>query len=640
MAGADERRRSRREQLREHLTLLFSGLDDEVAGRIVDAVEWVTVPAGQAVFEQDDDPDGAYVVLSGRLRILRTDGDGAITTIGQVGRGELLGEMALLDGGTRLGRPVAMRETDLAWLPRAVFDDLMEQHLPAMMGVTRTILRRVRDRAGAHAGGPQSTVVALLADAPDLPLGEFGSALRDSLSRWGTVCHATPSHIASLLDRNEAVPQDHADTLSPRLAQWLHDVEDGHEVVLLQTDPSWTEWTRWAAGQADHLILVARADDDPRPGEVERRLAETTAARGSRQTLVLLHPAGTARPYRTRAWLDVRTVELHLHVRSGLGHDIDRVARHVTGRAVGVALGGGGARGFAHIGVLRALHEFGIPVDVCAGASIGAAFAAAYGLGRPVEDLVGFARPLFTGLLDYTPPLASLLRARRLTQSIAAALGDRDLADMWTPTVVTTTSLTRASAVAHDRGPAARLVRTSVSIPGIMPPVAIGDELHVDGGVLDNLPVRAVRSQAGVGTVIAVDVAPHVGPSVTEDHGLHLSGWALLRDRFLPGRTPCQVPGIMSTVLRSMLAAAERERTEIINEGLADLFLQLEVPDLGLLDFEGIVPTAEAGYAQAHPQLESWLASLDAPNGNQGSRAQQWSPQPAHAAPQGGSAAQ
>lgn len=635
MRGDQERWRSRRAQLREHLAQLFSGLDNDVADRIVDSVEWVTVPAGQAVFEQDDDPDGAYVVLSGRLRIIRTDSGGAITTIGQVGRGELLGEMALLDGGTRLGRPVAVRDTDLAWLPRAVFDDLMEQHLPAMMGVARTILRRMRDRTGADASGPHSTVVALLAAAPDTPLDDLGAELRDSLGRLGTVCHASAADVTSLLGRDEAFQADHPDRLNPRLAHWLHDQEDAHEVVLLQTDPSWTEWTRWAAGQADHLIVVARADGDPRPGEVEGRLAESTAARQPRQTLLLLHKAGTTRPRRTRAWLDARTVDLHLHVRTSVSHDIDRVARHVTGRAVGVALGGGGARGFAHIGVLRALHELGIPVDVCAGASIGATFAAAYGLGRPVEDLVGFAQPLFMGLLDYTPPLASLLRARRLTQSIDAALGDRDLADMWTPTVVTTTSLTRASAVTHDRGPAARLVRTSVSIPGVMPPVAIGHELHVDGGVLDNLPVRAVRSQAGVGTVIAVDVAPHVGPSVTEDHGLDLSGWALLRDRLLPGRTPSQVPGIMSTVLRSMLAAAERERTEIIDEGLADLFLQLDVPDLGLLDFESIVPTAKAGYAQAHPRLERWLASLHAPDASPSGGAPQWSPQPAHVASRG-----
>jgi predicted acylesterase/phospholipase RssA len=205
------------------------------------------------------------------------------------------------------------------------------------------------------------------------------------------------------------------------------------------------------------------------------------------------------------------------------------VARIATSRSVALVLCGGGARGFAHRGVYRAMVELGIPIDLIAGSSIGAPLSAGIARGDTPEEAVIHNTKGFAGLLDYTMVVVSSIKGERVTRSIQTRLGDWDFEDTWNPFQCVSTNLTRSRVEVHSRGPLAPAVRASVAIPGIMPPVAWGQEMLVDGGVLNNLPVDVVTDEGRSSTIIAFDVAPAMGRSVQEDFGYSVSGWRALR---------------------------------------------------------------------------------------------------------------
>jgi predicted acylesterase/phospholipase RssA len=172
------------------------------------------------------------------------------------------------------------------------------------------------------------------------------------------------------------------------------------------------------------------------------------------------------------------------------------------------------------------------------------------------------------------------------------------------------------------RGDLVRAVRASVAIPGILPPVPAGGELLVDGGVLDNLPVGVMRELNPFGPIIAVDVVAPRGLSATSDYGLDVSGWRLALQRVLRRIGAPYVPTLGTTVVSAMVVASSRARDAMLQEQTADLYLNVQVRGIGLLDFHALEEVAEIGYDQSIGALRDWLATgalADVTPGRQGS---------------------
>jgi len=270
-------------------------------------------------------------------------------------------------------------------------------------------------------------------------------------------------------------------------------------------------------------------------------------------------------------------------------------------------LGGGGARGFAHLGVMRALHELGVPVDMIGGASIGAAVSLPTVQGHSVDDAIATIERYFRSLLDYTFPMVSLLAGRRISEALVEFAGTWDVEDLWIPYFCVSTNITTAKTVVHRRGNLARAVRASVAIPGVLPPVPYGDDLLVDGGVLNNLPLDVMRQINPTGPVIAVHVVPRKGPRAREDYGLSLSGWSLAAKTVLPRRKGADAPSVGVTILRSMIVGAEEAVTKMLDDGLPDLYLNINASAVGLLEFETVRKVAQIGYEAALEPVRKWI---------------------------------
>jgi predicted acylesterase/phospholipase RssA/CRP-like cAMP-binding protein len=600
-------RRLRETQLAGHLTRLFGDLPRPVLDGVLGSVQHVRLSAGEVLFARGDPADAAYVVLSGRLRALRA-GHETGQPLAEMAAGELVGELALLDGDERAAEVVAVRDTALARLPREVFDRLMAEHPTAMLSITRRLIARTRAPDHVRGTAEQQRSIAVVPHSPDVDLRLFTSRLVEALG--GGAFHVWSARADSLLHRPGIAQSEPGGPDDARLGHWLHEAEQQHRFLVYETDRAWTPWTERACRQADEVLIVAHAaDEDRAPGWLEEPLTRTyTDGHTPRRTLVLLHQPTVDQPTATAAWLDVREVDGHVHVRDHDRRDVERLGRLLAGTPTGVVFGGGGARGAAHLGVILALREAGIPIDVVGGSSMGAIMATGAILGWPDDELVPRASRMLTGLLDYTLPVVSLLKGERIGQAIADAVGSRDIEDLWTDFFCISTNLTRQEEVVHRRGNLAHALRASVAIPGVLPPVPMGEDLLIDGGSMNNLPVDRLRERIPHGTVIAVDVAPPRGPGAKSDFTPAISGWGQLAGRVVPGRRPVKVPGIVVTLLGSTIVSAMRDRNTHVRDGLADLYLDLDLRGHGLLDFDDAAAIAEAGYEAAKPRIDAWLA--------------------------------
>ena len=372
--------------------------------------------------------------------------------------------------------------------------------------------------------------------------------------------------------------------------------------MIYQPDAEDTAWSRLCLSQSDMVLLVASAEDDPSVGAVEARALATGSLRCE---LALLHQADPADPTQvaaTAAWLAGRPVADHHHLRAGRPGDVARLARMITGTGCGLVLGGGGARGLAHLGVIRALEEAGVPIDVIGGTSIGAIMAGLCARGlddaervRAVTDIARHGRRLVTPTL----PLVALSAGRYVDRILLEHLTTVPIEDLPLRFFCVSTSLTRAEKVIHESGPLWAAVRASLALPGIWPPVYAAGDLLIDGGAMDNVPVNVMHERVGSGTIVAVDVSPAVEPLTTAPFEPGLSGWRVLGRRINPFATRQPVPDITDILTRSTGLSQVRHRRATLNVNRVDLLLRPPVAGLGVLDFKGGIALIETGYRYA-----------------------------------------
>ena len=173
---------------------------------------------------------------------------------------------------------------------------------------------------------------------------------------------------------------------------------------------------------------------------------------------------------------------------------------------IGLALGSGGARGFAHLGVIKVLQEENIDVSYIAGSSMGALIGSMYAAGTDLEQLykivMSFKRKYY---LDFTVPKMGFIKGNRLKDFIGIFTKWKNIEDLQIPLAVVATNIKTGEKVVMKEGLTADAVRASIAVPGIFVPVKIGDQLLVDGGVVDRVPISVVK-EMGADLVISVDV--------------------------------------------------------------------------------------------------------------------------------------
>uniref|UniRef100_A0A7N6C1V7 lysophospholipase n=1 Tax=Anabas testudineus TaxID=64144 RepID=A0A7N6C1V7_ANATE len=619
------------------------------------ALDWMAVEAGRAVYRQGDKSDSTYIVLSGRLRSVIAKDNGKKELAGEYGRGDLIGVVETLTHMNRATTVHAVRDSELAKLPEGALNSIKRRYpqvvtrLIHLLG--QKILGNMQPVSGPLAGHSLAlhthtskwdaenlvsnlSTVAILPVSEEVPLTSFTLELQHALSAIGPTLLLTSDIIQQRLG-SAALDSVH----EYRLSSWLGQQEDIHRIVLYQSDSSLTPWTQRCIRQADCIIIVGLGEQEPAVGELERML-ESSAVRAQKQ-LVLLHREDGPPPKGTAEWLNMRSwISRHHHLscprrvfsRRSLPKlrelyqrvfekcpdrhsDFSRLARILTGNSIALVFGGGGARGCCQVGILQALNDSGIPIDMVGGTSIGSLMGALYAEEKSSSRMRVRAREwamgmtsYFKKILDLTYPITSMFSGASFNSSISSVFKGKQIEDLWLPYFNITTDITASSMRVHTDGSLWRYVRASMSLSGYLPPLCDPKDGHLlmDGGYINNLPADVARSM-GAKVVIAIDVGSQDETNLS-NYGDSLSGWWLLWKRFNPMAEKVKVLNMAEIQTRLAYVCCVRQ-LELVKDSEYCEYIRPPIDRYGTLEFGKFDEIAEVGYQHGKTLFDVWHRS-------------------------------
>ncbi|XP_053712068.1 patatin-like phospholipase domain-containing protein 6 isoform X1 [Synchiropus splendidus] len=616
------------------------------------AIDWMAVEAGRSLYRQDDKSDCTYIVLNGRLRSVIRKANGKKELVGEYGRGDLIGVVEALTKQPRATTVHAVRDTELVKLPEGTLNNIKRRYpqvvtrLIHLLG--QKILGNLQQGRGPFSGSALSlpsmttspditnpasnlSTVAVLPVCDDVPINAFNLELSHALSAIGPTLLLTSDIIRERLGAS-ALDSIH----EYRLSGWLAQQEDINRIVLYQTDNSMTPWTQRCIRQADCILIVGLGEQEPTLGELEQML-ENTAVRALKQ-LVLLHKEDGPGPSRTVEWLNMRSwCSGHLHLKcprrvfsrrsppklremyekvfektADRHSDFSRLARVLTGNSIALVLGGGGARGCSHVGVIKAMEEAGIPIDIVGGTSIGSFIGALYADERSAVRTKQRAREwskamnsIFKKVLDLTYPITSMFSGSAFNTSIYKVFEDKQAEDLWLPYFNVTTDITASAMRVHQDGSLWRYVRASMTLSGYLPPLCDPKDgnLLMDGGYINNLPADIARNM-GAKTVIAIDVGSQDETDLC-NYGDSLSGWWLLWKRLNPWAEKVKVPDMAEIQSRLAYVSCVRQ-LEMVKKSAYCEYIRPPIDCFKTMDFGKFDEIHDVGFEHGKLLFTAW----------------------------------
>jgi NTE family protein len=572
----------------------FDIIDPKFLQGVSDEIELIDLAAGETLIEAGSLGGDVYFIIQGRLRALEMRIGSVPVAAYDIGPGETIGELGFISNAPSPHDIAALRDSTLIRMGYAQFERTLREAPEIALAVMRTMVARGQMAEKSRRPPVPPRTICLIGVSPGLDEDGFAGMLRQYRNDLGDpVRIVTAGNPAGVLHEPAAV------------------AEKPVPLTIMVGDREASDWTQTCLNLADEVVLVADAGQGPDLAPAEALLAGRPPEASVDRTLVLIHPAGTRSPVNTAAWLNARAVKRHIHVRADDARDARRLTRLLAGRGVGVVLSGGGARGLAHIGVLNAIEAAGIEIDMIGGTSIGSVIAGWYAMEVRGRDLHEAAREAFVSkgspIGDYNwLPLVSLSRGaktRKITEdAVIAATGSAiDIEDCWMNYFCVASNFSRSAEVVLKRGPMAKSMLASYAIPGVLPPIVLNGNLHVDGGAVNNLPVD-VMEREGAGMIIAVDLLVESSAQVDYDWvpGTKTLLLNKLRRRFGGGRR-LRAPGIADIMLRSVVIASSGRQRQAAAR--ADIALTPKLPGIRFLDWAKVDSAVAAGFESAAAQL-------------------------------------
>ena len=528
----------------------WAALDADAQQRIRRSMTTRRVRRGEMLLRQDDPADHLYIVNSGLFEVKNASGAAVV----EIGPGQLIGEIGFFSDSPRTASVFAARDSEVLEIHRDTFEALTTKVPEIQRAITKALARRlariaplVRDHEAAGPLSPRRMIAVAGAGRGELA-ADFVARFRASVPGRFRVRFLTPDDAASLLAGSAADALPYARALSA--------IERENDLVVCVVSPEIDDWTTAALRSCDQVLLIAGGEALP-SGPVESLALQLFPQ--ARRRLVLLEPRRVGFAPSRADWRQGRETFMIHHVSLEDDADLESLWRFLSGEAIGLVASGGGAFGPAHIGIQRAFAERGVAFDIYGGASVGSAMAASFAaLQDPDQTEIGM-REMFVrrgALKRLAFPRYGLLDHRVFDAELRARyIGD--IEDLWKPYFAVATDLSTYSLRVIRTGPVWQSIRASAAIPGVLPPWFGADgHMLVDGGVSDNVPVRAMRSLKS-GPNLVIDLRPQVYRRFKVDYDAIPGRWSVLARSLAPWPGPRglpRVPGPVAVIQRSLFS--------------------------------------------------------------------------------------
>ncbi|TGM54459.1 alpha/beta hydrolase [Leptospira biflexa] len=600
-------RKSKNPSLAQYLTLadLFQNLPHSVLREMMDHTVREFLKGGEILFLENSIGSDLYILAAGKLRYEKRGPNGALRDIGEFKRLDVIGELSLFTGEKRSATVKAVRDSELIRVPREVALSILLKYPDSLLQITKIIAERL-----AHAKTetksflPHAKTFSLLSSLPEKTILDAIHYLGIVFLRYGSFYVVDESMFNEKTRELEKL--DEVDR-EPWIIRFFTQIEAEYDYIfyLLKDEDKVSPFAERALRQSDSFVYIKDANESPSCIQLET-LIDKRKYNDRNHILVLIQPNKDEVKPGTIKHLEKRKFHRHFHVHMERMDTWERLGRGLLGKSIGLALGGGGAKGFAHLGVLRALEENNIPIDMVSGTSAGSIFAALIAMGESSFSSKTKAKEFWVNkdlLNEYTLPILSLTTGKKYTEAIRQFYGEIQIEDLWIPYFSVATNLSHSEIHVQEVGSLWKAIRASTSIPGIVPPFIDDGIVYVDGGVLDNVPGISLKER-GVGKVISVDVFGDIypdqdrelceyfdskNPGVMTNPFFQMTNLINFQDLTKPN-----FPPIGDIIIRSILASS-RERIRQ-TETISDLFLQIPTNNFGLLDWFAYERLIELGY--------------------------------------------
>jgi len=374
--------------------------------------------------------------------------------------------------------------------------------------------------------------------------------------------------------------------------------------VVSGSTSQWLKNRHWVQGH--HHVQMGIEKHNESLGPSKKSFISDLAAKFSQNNLII----SKVEEATTKALKRIRRPQHEDITLASHKNDFLRLARILSNEAVGLVLGGGGSRGIAHVGVVTALERHGIPVDLIGGTSIGSFVGGLYARDYNIVSIYGRAKKfskriasLWRMVFDLTYPVTSYITGYEFNRGIWKVFGFVEIEDFWVKYFCNSTNITNSTMDIHESGYAWRFIRASMSLAGLLPPIAFKGCMLLDGGYLDNLPVMEMKRR-GAKHIIAVDVGS-ADDRTPMNYGDTLSGFWVLFNKWNPFSKHPNVPNMMDIQMRLAYVASVNALEEA-KSAPGVYYMRPPIDNYATLDFGKFDEIYQVGLGYADKMFTEW----------------------------------